>query len=133
MTEIGKASEGQLISSFSGFSDALQSMMGALDKGRCATYLSLKNTKAGAASGRSSELTAPRRQHQRLASSRCKRRAGSTMMTYVCLGLAAVTAVSWARPAVHEPRRAALLRAVSGTASTRSRAVIDRARGSYGQ
>ncbi|MFD4839100.1 Tar ligand binding domain-containing protein, partial [Achromobacter sp. NPDC058515] len=50
-TEIGKAAEGELVTSFNGFADALQSMMSALDKGDSATYLSLKNTKAGAASG----------------------------------------------------------------------------------
>ncbi|QVQ28734.1 methyl-accepting chemotaxis protein [Achromobacter deleyi] len=50
-TEIGKSAEGELISSFNGFADALQAMMSALDKGDAATYLSLKNTKAGAASG----------------------------------------------------------------------------------
>ncbi|ASC69046.1 methyl-accepting chemotaxis protein [Achromobacter denitrificans] len=50
-TELGKASEGELLSSFNLFADALQSMMAALDKGDAAAYLSLKNTKAGAASG----------------------------------------------------------------------------------
>ncbi|MCS3506161.1 methyl-accepting chemotaxis protein [Achromobacter sp. JUb104] len=92
LTEMGKASEAQLISSFNGFSDALQSMMGALDKGDAATYLSLKNTKAGAASGAFfKELTAfadnisAYSEHQVQAS-----RAESTMMTYVYLGLAAL-------------------------------------------
>ncbi|WMD22613.1 methyl-accepting chemotaxis protein [Achromobacter seleniivolatilans] len=50
-TEIGKTAEGNLVSAFGGFADALQSMMGALDKGDSAGYLTLKNTKAGAASG----------------------------------------------------------------------------------
>ena len=92
MTEMGKASEGQLISSFNGFSDALQSMMGALDKGDAATYLSLKNTKAGAASGAFfKELTAfadniSAYSEQQVQASRAE----STMMTYVYLGLAAL-------------------------------------------
>ncbi|WP_313619960.1 methyl-accepting chemotaxis protein [Achromobacter sp.] len=50
-TEIGKTSGGALISAFNDFAGSLQSMMDALDKGDSATYLSLKNTKAGAASG----------------------------------------------------------------------------------
>jgi methyl-accepting chemotaxis protein-2 (aspartate sensor receptor) len=50
-TEVGKAAEGELLSSFNQFADALQSMMSALDKGDAAAYLTLKNTKAGAASG----------------------------------------------------------------------------------
>jgi methyl-accepting chemotaxis protein-2 (aspartate sensor receptor) len=50
-TEVGKAAEGELLSSFNLFADALQSMMSALEKGDAAAYLSLKNTKAGAASG----------------------------------------------------------------------------------
>jgi methyl-accepting chemotaxis protein-2 (aspartate sensor receptor) len=51
VTALGKAAEGDLLTSFNTFSEALQSMMGALDKGDSAAYLSLKNTKAGAASG----------------------------------------------------------------------------------
>ncbi len=50
-TEIGRKSEGDLLSAFTGFADSLEGMMAALDKGDAATYLSLKNTKAGAASG----------------------------------------------------------------------------------
>ncbi|WP_338878539.1 methyl-accepting chemotaxis protein [Achromobacter veterisilvae] len=50
-TEVGKAAESELLSSFNLFADALQSMMSALEKGDSAAYLSLKNTKAGAASG----------------------------------------------------------------------------------
>ncbi|WP_447919403.1 methyl-accepting chemotaxis protein [Achromobacter aegrifaciens] len=50
-TAIGMSAEGDLISSFNGFADALQAMMAALDKGDSAAYLDLKNTKAGAASG----------------------------------------------------------------------------------
>ncbi|MDF8365472.1 methyl-accepting chemotaxis protein [Achromobacter anxifer] len=50
-TAIGKSAEGDLISSFNGFADALQAMMSALDKGDSAAYLDLKNTRAGAASG----------------------------------------------------------------------------------
>ncbi|MFF7399305.1 methyl-accepting chemotaxis protein [Achromobacter sp. NPDC008082] len=50
VTALGKAAEGELLSSFSSFSGALQAMMGALDKGDAATYLTLKNTQAGAAS-----------------------------------------------------------------------------------
>ena len=92
LTEMGKASEGQLISSFNGFSDALQSMMGALDKGDAATYLTLKNTKAGAASAAFfKELTAfadniSAYSEQQVQASRAE----STMMTYVYLGLAAL-------------------------------------------
>ncbi|KAG1319593.1 hypothetical protein G6F63_014663 [Rhizopus arrhizus] len=51
VTALGKAAEGDLLTSFNTFSEALQSMMGALDKGDSAAYLALKNTKAGAASG----------------------------------------------------------------------------------
>ncbi|MGV2865124.1 methyl-accepting chemotaxis protein, partial [Achromobacter sp. AGC39] len=51
LTTMGKTAEGELISTFNAFSGALQAMMGALDKGDAATYLTLKNTKAGAASG----------------------------------------------------------------------------------
>ena len=50
-TALGKTTEGDLISSFNGFADALQAMMSALDKGDSAAYLDLKNTRAGAASG----------------------------------------------------------------------------------
>ena len=50
VTAVGKAAEGEVLSSFNGFSSALQAMMGALDKGDAATYLTLKNTQAGAAS-----------------------------------------------------------------------------------
>ncbi|EHK64525.1 methyl-accepting chemotaxis protein II, partial [Achromobacter arsenitoxydans SY8] len=50
-TAFGKSAEGELVSSFNSFTDAVQSMMAALDKGDAAAYLSLKNTKAGAASG----------------------------------------------------------------------------------
>ena len=50
-TAVGKSAEGDLISSFNGFADALQAMMSALDKGDSAAYLDLKNTRAGAASG----------------------------------------------------------------------------------
>ncbi|CUJ37890.1 methyl-accepting chemotaxis protein [Achromobacter kerstersii] len=50
VTALGKAAEGELLSSFNGFSGALQAMMAALDKGDAATYLNLKNTQAGAAS-----------------------------------------------------------------------------------
>ncbi|MEN5164745.1 methyl-accepting chemotaxis protein [Achromobacter kerstersii] len=50
VTALGKAAEGELLSSFNGFSGALQAMMAALDKGDAATYLTLKNTQAGAAS-----------------------------------------------------------------------------------
>ena len=50
-TALGKSAEGDLISSFNGFADALQAMMSALDKGDSAAYLDLKNTRAGAASG----------------------------------------------------------------------------------
>ncbi|MEN4923159.1 methyl-accepting chemotaxis protein, partial [Achromobacter spanius] len=50
-TDFGKSAEGALVSAFNNFTDAVQSMMAALDKGDAATYLSLKNTKAGAASG----------------------------------------------------------------------------------
>ncbi len=50
-TAVGKNAEGDLISSFNGFADALQAMMSALDKGDSAAYLDLKNTRAGAASG----------------------------------------------------------------------------------
>ncbi|KNE21020.1 methyl-accepting chemotaxis protein, partial [Achromobacter spanius] len=97
MTETGKASEGQLISSFNGFSDALQSMMAALDKGDAATYLTLKNTKAGAASGAFfKELTgfadniSTYSEHEVQAA-----RAQASLMTYVYLGLAAlIVAVS---------------------------------------
>ncbi|AYD64302.1 HAMP domain-containing protein [Achromobacter sp. B7] len=51
LTTMGKTAEGELIATFNAFSGALQAMMGALDKGDAATYLTLKNTKAGAASG----------------------------------------------------------------------------------
>ncbi|AVG38969.1 methyl-accepting chemotaxis protein [Achromobacter insolitus] len=58
-TALGKTTEGDLISSFNGFADALQAMMSALDKGDSAAYLDLKNTRAGAASGAfSKQLTA---------------------------------------------------------------------------
>jgi methyl-accepting chemotaxis protein-2 (aspartate sensor receptor) len=50
VTALGKTAEGELLSSFNGFSGALQAMMAALDKGDAATYLTLKNTQAGAAS-----------------------------------------------------------------------------------
>jgi len=50
-TDLGKRSEGELLAAFNGFADSLQSMMAALDKGDSATYLTLKNTKTGAASG----------------------------------------------------------------------------------
>jgi methyl-accepting chemotaxis protein-2 (aspartate sensor receptor) len=50
-TAVGKSAEGDLLSSFNGFADALQAMMSALDKGDSAAYLDLKNTRAGAASG----------------------------------------------------------------------------------
>jgi len=50
-TEIGKASEGELLAAFNGFADSLGSMMAALEKGDTATYVSLKNTKTAAASG----------------------------------------------------------------------------------
>ena len=92
VTETGKAAEGALISSFNGFADALQSMMGALDKGDAATYLTLKNTKAGAASGAFfKELTTfadniSTYSEQQVQASRAE----STMMTYVYLGLAAL-------------------------------------------
>lgn len=44
-TALGKSAEGDLISSFNGFADALQAMMSALDKGDSAAYLDLKNTR----------------------------------------------------------------------------------------
>ena len=92
MTETGKASEGQLIASFNGFSEALQSMMGALDKGDAATYLTLKNTKAGAASGAFfKELSAFADNISTYSAQQVQTaRAESTMMAYVYLGLAAL-------------------------------------------
>ncbi|MGE8706384.1 MAG: methyl-accepting chemotaxis protein [Achromobacter sp.] len=89
-TEIGKASEGELLSAFNGFSGSLQSMMAALDKGDAATYLSIKNTQAGAASGlffkQLTDFAANINtfSEQMVSSSRAQ----ASMMTYVYIGLA---------------------------------------------
>ncbi len=89
-TEIGKASEGELLSAFNGFAGSLQSMMAALDKGDAATYLSIKNTQAGAASGlffkQLTEFAANINKYsdEMVSSSRAQ----ATTMTYVYIGLA---------------------------------------------
>ncbi|KRB17189.1 methyl-accepting chemotaxis protein [Achromobacter sp. Root170] len=89
-TDIGRASEGQLVSAFNGFAESLESMMAALDKGDAATYLSLKNTKAGAASGaffkQLTDFSANINKYSQemLQTSR----AHASTMTYVYIGLA---------------------------------------------
>ncbi|MPS78109.1 MAG: HAMP domain-containing protein [Achromobacter sp.] len=92
VTSVGQAAEGELITTFNAFSNALRSMMGALDKGDAATYLSLKNTQAGAASaaffkqlsdfaGNINTFS----EHEVQAA-----RSQASMMTFVYLGLAAL-------------------------------------------
>ena len=89
-TDIGRASEGQLLSAFNSFAESLESMMAALDKGDAATYLSLKNTKAGAASGaffkQLNDFSANINKYSQemLQTSR----AHASTMTYVYIGLA---------------------------------------------
>ena len=89
-TDIGRASEGQLLSAFNGFAESLESMMAALDKGDAATYLSLKNTKAGAASGaffkQLTDFSANINKYSQemLQASRAQ----ASTMTYVYIGLA---------------------------------------------
>ncbi|UAN03447.1 methyl-accepting chemotaxis protein [Achromobacter mucicolens] len=89
-TDIGRASEGQLLSAFNGFAESLESMMAALDKGDAATYLSLKNTKAGAASGaffkQLSDFAANINKYSENMVNAS--RAQASTMTYVYIGLA---------------------------------------------
>ncbi|WP_338619281.1 methyl-accepting chemotaxis protein [Achromobacter sp. E1] len=89
-TDIGRASEGQLLSAFNGFAESLESMMTALDKGDAATYLSLKNTKAGAASGaffkQLSDFAANINKYSENMVNAS--RAQASTMTYVYIGLA---------------------------------------------
>ncbi|MDH0091942.1 methyl-accepting chemotaxis protein [Achromobacter mucicolens] len=89
-TDIGRASEGQLMSAFNGFAESLESMMAALDKGDAATYLSLKNTKAGAASGAFfKQLTDFAANINKYSEDMVNAsRAQASTMTYVYLGLA---------------------------------------------
>ncbi len=51
LSDASAQSEAELLTSFVGFTTALQDMATALDKGDAAQYLQIKNTKAGAASG----------------------------------------------------------------------------------
>ncbi|MDR6599160.1 methyl-accepting chemotaxis protein-2 (aspartate sensor receptor) [Achromobacter deleyi] len=95
VTALGKAAEGDLMTSFNTFSEALQSMMGALDKGDAAAYLSLKNTKAGAASGAfSKQLTEFANEINAFSERQVQSaRDQASMMTYVYLALAALILV----------------------------------------
>jgi len=95
LTALGKAAEGDLMTSFNTFSEALQSMMGALDKGDAAAYLSLKNTKAGAASGAfSKQLTEFANDINAFSEREVQSaRNQASMMTYVYLALAALILV----------------------------------------
>ncbi|AVJ27638.1 methyl-accepting chemotaxis protein [Achromobacter spanius] len=94
-TEIGKKSEADLLSAFNGFADSLEGMMAALDKGDAATYLSLKNTKAGAASGLFfKQLTDFAANINNFSEALVKSsRAQASTMTYVYIGLAVLILV----------------------------------------
>ncbi|WP_175239690.1 methyl-accepting chemotaxis protein, partial [Achromobacter deleyi] len=91
-TDIGRTAEGQLLASFNGFSDGLQAMLAALDRGDNAEYLSLKNTKTAAASGAFSKqltefaATINSYSEEQVAASRSQ----ATVMTYVYIALAIV-------------------------------------------
>ncbi|MGE4439839.1 methyl-accepting chemotaxis protein [Achromobacter sp.] len=88
-TDIGRAAEGQLLASFNGFSEGLQAMLAALDRGDNAEYLNLKNTRAAAASGAFSKQltefahTINTFSAEQVATSRSQ----SAVMAYVYLGL----------------------------------------------